>query len=103
MARLGFIGLGTMGGRVAARLLEKGHSVTGYNRTRAKAAWLVDRGVGLVESPREVAAAADVTFVMVTDSVAAESVATGVDGFTSGLGQGKIVVDMSTISPATSR
>jgi 3-hydroxyisobutyrate dehydrogenase-like beta-hydroxyacid dehydrogenase len=103
MANLGYIGLGVMGGRMADRLLTKGHTVTGYNRTRAKAQWLIDRGVVWAESPRAVAAAADVTFVMVANSVALESVANGPDGFVAGLGPGKIVVDMSTVSPVLSR
>ena len=103
MANLGYIGLGAMGGRIAARLLAKGHTVTGYNRTRAKAQWLVERGLVLADSPRAVAAAADVTFVMVTDSSALESVATGPDGFIAGLGVGNVIVDMSTVSPVVSR
>ena len=103
MANLGYIGLGVMGGRMAARLLDKGHRVTGYNRTRDKAARLVDRGMALAGSPREVSAAADVTFVMVTNSAAIEAVADGPDGFIAGLAPGKVVVDMSTISPAMSR
>src|SRR5262245_4301167 len=100
---LGFIGLGTMGGRMAARLIAKGHTVTGYNRTRAKAAWLIDRGLVLMETPREVTDAADVTFVMVTGSDALDAVAGGADGFIAGVGPGKIVVEMSTVSPAVSR
>ena len=103
MANLGYIGLGAMGGRIAARLLAKGHTVTGYNRTRARAQWLVERGLVLADSPRAVAAAADVTFVMVTDSSALESVATGPDGFIAGLGVGNVIVDMSTVSPVVSR
>jgi 3-hydroxyisobutyrate dehydrogenase-like beta-hydroxyacid dehydrogenase len=103
VANLGYIGLGAMGGRIAARLLAKGHAVTGYNRTRAKAQWLVERGLVLADSPRAVAAAADVTFVMVTDSSALESVATGPDGFIAGLGVGNVIVDMSTVSPVVSR
>jgi len=103
VANLGYIGLGAMGGRIAARLLAKGHTVTGYNRTRAKAQWLVERGLVLADSPRAVAAAADVTFVMVTDSSALESVATGPDGFIAGLGVGNVIVDMSTVSPVVSR
>ena len=103
MANLGFIGLGVMGGRVAARLLDKGHRVTGYNRTRDKAARLVDRGLTLADSPRAVSEAADITFVMVTNSAAVEAVANESDGFIAGLAPGKIVVDMSTISPAISR
>ena len=51
MAKLGFIGLGVMGGNMVARLLEKGHAVTGYNRTRSKAQWLIDRGMTFAESP----------------------------------------------------
>jgi 3-hydroxyisobutyrate dehydrogenase-like beta-hydroxyacid dehydrogenase len=103
MANLGYIGLGAMGGRMAARLLAKGHSVTGYNRTRSKAQWLIDRGMTWADSPREVAEAAETVFVMVTDSAALEAVALGPDGFLAGLAPGRTVIDMSTISPAVSR
>ena len=88
---------------MAARLLSKGHSVVGYNRTRDKAQWLVDKGMTLADSPRAVAAAADAIFVMVSDSAALEGVAHGPDGILAGLGPGKLVVDMSTVSPAVSR
>src|SRR5213075_2316574 len=77
MANLGFVGLGVMGGEMVARLLDKGHTVTGYNRTKSKAQWLIDRGMRWGETPRKVAEAADMIFVVVTDS--------------------------STLSPATSR
>ena len=60
MANLGFVGLGVMGSRMVNRLLDKGHTVTGYNRTRSKAQWLIDRGMKWADSPRAVAAAADV-------------------------------------------
>jgi 3-hydroxyisobutyrate dehydrogenase-like beta-hydroxyacid dehydrogenase len=103
MANLGYIGLGIMGGRMADRLMTKGHTVTGYNRTREKAQWLVNKGLTVADSPRAVTAATDVTFVMVASSAALESVASGPDGFIAGLGPGKIVVDMSTVSPALSR
>ncbi len=103
MANIGFIGLGTMGGRIANRLLARGHAVTGYNRTRAKAESLAASGLRLADSPRDVARAADVTFVMVSNSSAVEAVANGPDGFVGGLDPGKLVVDMSTISPAVSR
>ena len=103
MANLAYIGLGVMGGRMAARLLAKGHAVTGYNRTRAKAQALADRGLRVADTPREAAAAADVTFVMVANSEALTSVADGADGFVAGVGRGKTVVDMSTVSPALSR
>jgi len=103
MANLGYIGLGAMGGRMAERLLTKGHTVTGHNRTKSKAQWLLDKGMKWGASPREVALAADVVFVMVTDSSALEGVAEGPDGFLAGLSPGKIVVEMSTVSPAVSR
>ncbi len=103
MANLGYIGLGTMGGRMADRLLGKGHAVTGYNRTRSKAQWLIDKGMRWAGSPRGVAEAVDVVFVMVTNSAALEAVANGPDGLIAGLSRGKIVVDMSTVSPALSR
>ena len=103
MAHLGYIGLGAMGGRMADRLLSKGHTVTGYNRTKSKAQWLIDRGMQWADTPREVAAAAEVTFSMVTDSAALDAIAYGPDGVLEGIGSGKVLVEMSTISPATSR
>src|ERR1700680_2952816 len=103
MANLGFVGLGVMGGNMVARLLEKGHKVTGYNRTKAKAQWLLDRGMKWGDSPRAVSAAADISFVMVTNTEALKSVAEGPDGFLAGLGAGKVVIDMSPVSPAASQ
>ena len=103
MANLGYVGLGAMGGRTADRLLAKGHTVTGHNRTKAKAQWLLDKGLRWADSPGAVAKAADVTFVMVTDTNALNAVAEGPDGLLAGLGPGKTVVDMSTVSPAASR
>ncbi len=85
------------------RLMAKGHTVTGYNRTKSKAQWLLDKGMQWGDSPRQVAQAADVVFVMVTDSAALEAVANGPDGLVEGISPGKIVVDMSTLSPETSR
>ncbi len=103
MPNLGFVGLGVMGSQMVARLLEKGHSVTGYNRTRAKAQWLVERGMKFADSPRVVCAAADVTFSMVTNSAALEAIMDGADGILAALTPAKILVDMSTVSPAFSR
>jgi 3-hydroxyisobutyrate dehydrogenase-like beta-hydroxyacid dehydrogenase len=103
MANLGFVGLGVMGGRVAKRLLDAGHQMTGNNRTRAKAEWLVDAGMRWADTPREVAEAADVVFTMVTDAAALRAVVDGPDGLLAGLGAGKLYVDMSSISPTTSR
>ena len=103
MADLGYIGLGVMGGRMAARLLDRGHRVTGYNRTRSKAQWLVDRGMRWADSPRGVAESSDIVIVMVTDSAAVESVVLGAAGVVTGLKPGALVIDMSTISPSVSR
>lgn len=103
MANLGYVGLGAMGGRTADRLIAKGHTVVGHNRTKSKAQWLLDKGMAWGNSPREVAAAADTTFVMVTDTNALNAVADGPDGLLAGLTRGKTVVDMSTVSPEASR
>ncbi len=103
MAELGFVGLGVMGGGIARRLLDAGHAVSGYNRTREKARWLIDAGMRWADSPREVAEASDVVFTMVTDTRAVKAVTEGPDGLLAGLGPGKVYVDMSTASPANSR
>ncbi len=103
MANLGFVGLGLMGSRIAQKFLDAGHAVTGYNRTRAKAQWLVDSGMQWADSPRAVAAASDITFSMVSDTAALSSVTDGEDGILAGLSPGKIYVDMSTVSPLVVR
>ena len=103
MANVGFIGLGKMGGRMVKRLLDAGHTVTGYNRTRSRAQWLLDAGMRWGETPRAVAAAADVTLSMVADTAALQAIVDGLDGLLAGLGPGKIYVDMSTVSPAASQ
>ena len=103
MANLGFVGLGAMGGRISKRLLSKGHRVTGYDLFPAKAQELKASGLEPADSPRAVCQAADVTFVMVTNTSALESAAEGPDGLLAGLGRGKVLVDMSTVSPAASK
>jgi 3-hydroxyisobutyrate dehydrogenase-like beta-hydroxyacid dehydrogenase len=103
MAKLGFIGLGVMGGNLVARLLEKGHTVTGYNRTKSKAKWLIDKGMAFAESPKGVALGSDVTFTMVTNAAALAAVTEGSEGLLAGLGPGGFYVDMSTVSPEASR
>jgi 3-hydroxyisobutyrate dehydrogenase-like beta-hydroxyacid dehydrogenase len=103
MSKVGFIGLGIMGGQMVNRLLSQGHSVTGYNRTRSKAQWLIDQGMKWAESPRAVASASDFTFAMVTNAAAISAITEGSDGMLAGLGPGKIFLDMSTVSPGVSR
>jgi 3-hydroxyisobutyrate dehydrogenase-like beta-hydroxyacid dehydrogenase len=100
---LGFIGLGTMGGRIVRRLLAAGYPVAGYNRTPARAQALVDAGMRLCASPREVVEAAEITFSMVTDTAALVAITGGEDGILAGLSPGKLYVDMSTVSPSLTR
>jgi len=100
VAELGYVGLGTMGGGVAKRLLEAGHIVHGWNRTKAKAQSLVDLGLRWADSPREVAERSEIVFTMVTNTAAVEAVTEGPDGILLGLGRGNVYVDMSTQSPA---
>jgi 3-hydroxyisobutyrate dehydrogenase-like beta-hydroxyacid dehydrogenase len=104
MTTVGFIGLGAMGSRMAGRLLAAGHQVHGTDRTKSeRAAALVQRGLVWSGTPREVAAAAQVTFSSVSDDAAVEAITTGPDGILAGLAPGKVYVDMSTIGPKTSR
>jgi 3-hydroxyisobutyrate dehydrogenase len=103
MANVGFVGLGLMGGRIVKRLLEAGHQVSGYNRTRSKAEALIQAGMQWKVTPREVVQAADITLSMVTDTAALSSVTDGADGILAGLSPGKIYVDMSTVSPRLTR
>jgi 3-hydroxyisobutyrate dehydrogenase-like beta-hydroxyacid dehydrogenase len=103
MAVLGFIGLGTMGSRMARRLLDAGHPVVGYNRTAAKAAPLVAAGMKLASSPRQVAESAAVVFSMVSDTEALEAIAHGDLGVLAGLRSGATWLEMSTVSPGATR
>ena len=102
MANLGFVGLGVMGGEMVSRLLGKGHTVTGYNRTRSKAAWLEKKGMKWGLTPKAVAAATDITFCMVTNTAALDAIMNGADGMLAAAKPGKIFVDMSTVSPTFS-
>jgi len=103
MAKVGFIGLGVMGSQMVNRLLGKEHAVTGYNRTRAKAQWLVEKGMTWADSPRAVANASDYIFAMVTNAAALQAITEGPDGLLAGLSAGKTFIDMSTVSPPVSR
>ncbi len=92
-----------MGSRMVQRLLAAGHSVTGYNRTKSKAQWLLDAGMKWADTPRAAAQSADIILSMVTNTEALNAVTGGADGILAGLSPGKIYVDMSTVSPAASR
>lgn len=103
MAHVGFVGLGVMGSSIARRLLAAGHTVHGWNRTREKAQELVELGLVLEQTPREVAEQSEVVFSMVTNTKALDAVTRGPDGILAGLGPGKLYVDSTTGSPANSR
>jgi 3-hydroxyisobutyrate dehydrogenase-like beta-hydroxyacid dehydrogenase len=103
MAELGYVGLGVMGSAIVRRLLDAGHTVTVWNRTREKAEPLLEAGATWAESPREVAERSEIAFTMVTNTAAVRAVTDGPDGILAGLGPGKIYVDMSTASPANTR
>ena len=92
-----------MGGRMARRLLDAGHHVTGYNRTRARAQWLVDMGLELVDTPRMVAEASEVTFSMMANDDALLAVALGNDGCAGWNGAGQGVCGHEHRQPSVSR
>jgi 3-hydroxyisobutyrate dehydrogenase-like beta-hydroxyacid dehydrogenase len=101
--RIGFVGLGRMGGNMAARLLAAGYPIYGEERNREHAHELVESGLRWRDTPREVAQAADVVFTSLPDDGVLEVVASGPDGILAGLAAGKIWVDVSTVSPRASR
>jgi len=101
--RIGFVGLGNMGGNMAARLLSAGYAVFGEERSHAHAQRLVDGGLRWRDTPQEVAEATDIVFTSLPDDDVLESVASGPDGILAGLADGQIWIDMSTVSPRASR
>jgi len=101
--RLGFIGLGLMGRPMTQRLLAAGYTVTVWNRSREKLAPLLEKGARAADSPAAVARAADIVLMCVTDQQAAESVLFGHEGIAAGGAPDKLVVDFSSIAPASAR
>lgn len=101
--KLGFIGLGEMAEGIVPRLMDAGHSVMGGNRTPGKGQTLVNIGMAMGDSPADVASKSEAVFSCVTNSSAVEAVALGDQGILSGLAEGHIYMDMSTISPLVSK
>lgn len=101
--KLGFVGLGAMGKLIVPRLMNAGHEVTGWNRSRDKADALIKDGMRWADTPRAVAEQSDIVFSIVTDAKAVRACALGPDGIVSGLAKGGIYIDMSTIEPDESR
>jgi 3-hydroxyisobutyrate dehydrogenase-like beta-hydroxyacid dehydrogenase len=103
MQKIGFIGLGKMGGNMAARYLAAGYTVYGEARNRNGAQWLIDQGLSWVDTPRELAEAVDVVMTSLPNDETVRSVAAGPDGLLASLHEGQIWADLSTISPSASR
>ena len=101
--KVGFIGLGIMGGPMARNLIEAGYELVLYNRTREKAEELAGDGATVAGSPREVAEQSDIIITMLPDSPQVEEVLAGEGGVFEGVREGALVVDMSTISPVVTR
>ena len=101
--KIGFIGLGNMGSRMAGRLLDTGYSMTVYNREKNKTAPLAERGARVADTPREVAAASDVVITMVSNDAALHAVVFSEDGVLAGARPGMTLIDMSSVSPGASR
>jgi 2-hydroxy-3-oxopropionate reductase len=101
--KLGFIGLGVMGGPMAAHLLRAGHELGVWARRAEAAQALVDAGACRFQTPAALAAAADVVFIAVMASADVEQVVLGVDGLSQGARPGSVIVDHSTIAPAAAR
>jgi 3-hydroxyisobutyrate dehydrogenase-like beta-hydroxyacid dehydrogenase len=100
---LGFVGLGAMGQVIVPRLLDAGHHVTGWNRSRDRAKPLIETGMNWADTPADVAAASEIVFSIVTDGAAVRTVALGDDGVLRGMQQRGIYVDMGTIAPDVTR
>jgi len=101
--RIGFIGLGTMGARMAERLIKAGHDVAVHNRTRSKEEPLAAIGAQRAASPAACAADRELVITIVSDTPDVQAVVLGDEGAVATMGPGSVLVDMSTISPATTR
>ncbi len=101
--KVGFVGLGRMGGSMAARFLAEGYEVCGEQRSRENAQPLIDEGLRWCDTPREVAEGADIVLTSIPDDSVLEAVGSGLDGILEGLAPEKIWVDLSTVSPRASR
>ena len=102
MSKIGFIGLGIMGRPMAGHLLAGGHALYVHNRSKPPKD-LIDKGAVACASAREVARNAEFVITMVPDTPDVEAVLFGTDGVAEGLSPGKIVVDMSSISPIATK
>lgn len=103
MTTVGFIGLGLMGGPMAANLVRAGFDVAGYNRSRGKVDWLVEQGGRPAASTAEAVQDADAVVTMLPDSPDVQRVVLGDGGVLAHAGEGALCIDCSTVAPGTSR
>jgi len=101
--KIGFLGLGDMGQAIVPRLIAAGHIVTGWNRTKEKAAPLLQLGMLWADTPCEAARQSEIVFSIVTDAAAVRALALGENGIIAGLRRDAVYLDMSTIDPDASR
>src|SRR5262245_22655918 len=101
--KIGLVGLGRMGTAIAQRLTERGCELAAWDRSAKACDAQSKRGIRVVESPRAVAAAADVVISIITEDKGVRQIFTGRDGFLSGDASGKLFVEMSTLQPMTHR
>jgi 3-hydroxyisobutyrate dehydrogenase-like beta-hydroxyacid dehydrogenase len=101
--KIGFVGLGHMGGNMASRYLSAGYPVYGEARSREGLEHLLDEGLSWCDTPREVAQSADIVITSIPNDDTLREIASGDDGIQAGLEDGKVWVDMSTVSPSASR
>ncbi len=101
--RIGFIGLGNMGGGMACRLAEAGYEIAVWNRTRSKTDPVAELGARVADSPADAAAGADVVMTSLADDKAVTSVLFGADGAFESLREGGYLVDLSTVPPGFAR
>jgi 2-hydroxy-3-oxopropionate reductase len=101
--RIGFIGLGLMGKPMARNLMKSGFDLIVHNRSRAAVDQLVSEGADPADSPKEAAASADVIITMLPEDPHVTEVVSAADGVTESIRQDAVLVDMSTISPTTTR
>jgi 3-hydroxyisobutyrate dehydrogenase-like beta-hydroxyacid dehydrogenase len=100
---IGFIGMGHMGSHMAHRLLDAGYQVTVYDRTEEKAKALGQRGALVAQTPKELAANCQLVMACVTNDEAQHDVMFGPEGALTGVHDGSMIIDLSTVSPGASR
>ena len=103
MAKLGFLGLGIMGGPMARRLMEAGHHVALWSKSPGKAERFAAHGGAACEAPRDVARQSEIVFLCVGNTAMSRQAILGEGGLVEGASEGLVIADCSTVSPSASR